>query len=611
MATVTYDTVTGELTWNVTYSSLSSPINGAHFHGPTPAGFDAPITVTMAAGPSPIVGSATLSPTHAGQLLAGQWYINIHSDNFGGGEIRGQVAPVRWDFNGDGRADILWRHSSSGENYLYTMDGTAILPDEGYLRTAADQNWRVVGVGDFNIDGTADILWRNIVTGENYIYLMNGPAIVGEGYIRTVADQNWQVAGVGDFNGDLRADILWRNAITGENYIYIMDGLTILGTEGYIRTVADPSWHIVAVGDFNGDGKSDILWRNSFFGPGANYIYFMDGLTIADEGSTNWVDYDWQLVGAADFDGDGRADILWRNTSTGENYMFPMAGRTARPTAGYLPTVPDLAWRMVALGDFNGDGRADILWRNASTGENYVYLMNGRSISEQGYLRTVSDQSWRVQYPATRPEAVVTLGPVADNTMYEDQPEHSNGAGEHFYAGPTASDNVRRALLKFDVAGNIPPGSTIRRVTLTLRATGGGPTDGSYGLYRVLADWGEGTSNATSTGEGTGAPATLGDVTWLRRFFGEPSSSWSNLGGDFAASEIPPGHGFAGTGSFDWIGSDLTLHVQQWLNDPATQFGWLLRSFNESLSGSVKEFASKEHPNVAFRPRLEVRFLAP
>ena len=142
-ATVTYDTVTRQLSWNVSYDGLSSAINDAHFHGPTPAGFDAGITVGMTAGPSPIIGSATINATQATQLLSGQWYMNLRSNNFSGGEIRGQVLPVHGDLNGDGKADILWRNSSTGENYLYPMNGTTILWTESYLRTVADLNWQV------------------------------------------------------------------------------------------------------------------------------------------------------------------------------------------------------------------------------------------------------------------------------------------------------------------------------------------------------------------------------------------------------------------------------------------------------------------------------------
>jgi hypothetical protein len=123
------------------------------------------------------------------------------------------------------------------------MDGTTIKPTEGYIRTVADLNWQVAGVGDFNGDGTGDVLWRNVATGENYLYPMNGTTILGtEGYLRTVADLAWRVKGAGDYDGDGKADVLWRNAANGDNYLYFMDGTTIKPTEGYIRNVADQNW---------------------------------------------------------------------------------------------------------------------------------------------------------------------------------------------------------------------------------------------------------------------------------------------------------------------------------------------------------------------------------
>src|SRR6266850_2802579 len=210
--------------------------------------------------------------------------------------VCGMVFAVERDFDGDGRADIVWRNLSTGENYLYPMNGTAILASEGYVRTVADQNWQVAGVGNFDGNAspaTADILWRNQVTGENYIYLMNGTTFSSEGYIRAVPDLNWKVVGIGDFDGDGRSDILWRNSSTGENYIYPMQGLTIKPSEGYLRTLTDQNWQVAAVGNFDGN--------------------------IAP----------------------ATADILWRNLSTGENYLYPMNGTAVLPSEGYLRTVAD------------------------------------------------------------------------------------------------------------------------------------------------------------------------------------------------------------------------------------------------------------------------------
>ncbi|MCH8805516.1 MAG: CHRD domain-containing protein [Planctomycetes bacterium] len=89
---VTYNPGTMMLNWNITFSGLTSAQTAAHFHGPAPFGVNAGVQVGIGVG-SPALGNAPITTAQATDLLNGLWYVNIHTTNFPGGEIRGQVVP--------------------------------------------------------------------------------------------------------------------------------------------------------------------------------------------------------------------------------------------------------------------------------------------------------------------------------------------------------------------------------------------------------------------------------------------------------------------------------------------------------------------------------------
>jgi hypothetical protein len=318
----------------------------------------------------------------------------------------GFLSDLRWkiaglaDFNGDNKIDILWRNSSTGENYLWYMDGTSCI-GAATLPPVANLNWKIAGVGDFNNDSAPDIVWRNISTGENYVSFMDGGSPIGNALIQTEPDINWIIVGVGDFNNDFKADILWRNHVTGENRVWLMNGAN------RTEQVSLPSnsgldWKIVAIEDYSSDGKVDILWRNSL--TQENHVWFMNGTAFSSESDVdsmpnpNWLMFDkgaeQQLTGS-DFNGDGSPDIFWRNISTGENYVWHMNGSLVIEGAA-IASVTDQDWKVAGFADFNSDGKPDILWRNIATGENYIWLMNGTAVLGGEAIAPVGDQTWKI-----------------------------------------------------------------------------------------------------------------------------------------------------------------------------------------------------------------------
>src|SRR6187200_441493 len=189
--------------------------------------------------------------------------------------------------------------------------------------------------------------------------------------------------------------------------------------------------------------------------------------------------------------------------------------------------------------------------------------------------------------------ATVNINPSKDNTLYEyvvADGDRSNGAGDRFFAGKTGEGYVRRGVLAFNIAGNIPAGSTITSVTLSMNMSRtNAATVRMIELRKLLVDWGEGTSNANAN-EGRGASATANDATWRHRFYS--TISWATPGGVFSTT-VSASQSVGAIGLYTWSSGQMVADVQAWLNAPANNFGWLVLG-DEAVSTTAKRFDSRE-----------------
>jgi len=204
-------------------------------------------------------------------------------------------------------------------------------------------------------------------------------------------------------------------------------------------------------------------------------------------------------------------------------------------------------------------------------------------------------------------QTTIALPCVKDNTLYESATGSlSNGQGNGVFVGVTGQPGLRRALLQFNIASAVPTGARIVDARLTLhciQSAFGGPLDVT--MHRVLQSWGEGNSRTTGGG-GAGAPAQNGDATWLHRFYN--NSFWTTPGGDFVASpsatiETPP----FGVCSSE-VTNALLADVQLFLDSPAQNHGWLLKT-NEITPYMARKIESRH--GTFLPPSLSITYIMP
>ncbi|MBF0539263.1 MAG: VCBS repeat-containing protein [Nitrospirae bacterium] len=297
------------------------------------------------------------------------------------------------DFDGDGNSDVLLRNTTTGDVVIWLMNGKTIKGGDFAIK-GLPSDWVIKGTGDFNGDGKADILLQSSTTGDVYIWFMNGTKISGGDYAQHSLPKEWVFKGIGDFNADGKSDILWQNSTTGDVAIWLMDGTKISGGGIAVKGLSS-DWAVRAVADFNNDGKSDILLQNATNGD--VYLWIMDGVNIQQvSGSVaKGIMSNWQMKAIADFDGGGKADILWQDTTTGDTAMWLMDGAKVNGGNYVVRGIPS-NWKIFTTGDYNGDGKTDVLWQDSVTGDIAVWFMNGLTISGGDYVVHGLPSDWQI-----------------------------------------------------------------------------------------------------------------------------------------------------------------------------------------------------------------------
>ena len=269
------------------------------------------------------------------------------------------IAPAPWifiasgDFNGDGTHDVLWQDPITGDTIEWLMSpngGVGSIPP-----TPPAGGWDLVAAGDFNADGIHDLMWKNAATGATSEWLMSPNGGIGSNP-STPATGGWDVIATGDFNGDGTTDIMWKTATGGITSEWLMSPNGGIGSNP-TSIPATPGWDVIATGDFNGDGTTDLMWKTATGGITSEWLMSPDG-GIGSNPTSIPATAGWDVIATGDFNGDGTTDLMWKTATggiTSEWLMSPDGGILSNPTS-----IPATAgWDVIATGVFNGDGTTD------------------------------------------------------------------------------------------------------------------------------------------------------------------------------------------------------------------------------------------------------------
>ncbi len=299
----------------------------------------------------------------------------------------------------DPSSTMFMRSTQTGEVMVREFRGATFYKDTSVL-TVADQAWQIQQIADFDQDGDSDLLWRNNQSGVNVFWKMDGVKFESAVLLPSVTDLNWKIVTSANILGDASRDLLWRNTSTGQLGLWELNGMAVKSYSVLSIAVADPTWQIQVVGDFTMDGKADLLWRNT--ASGQLGLWEMDGARIVQYSTLQTVDPVWQLVGAADFDKDGDLDLTWYkpgiSPASDQFNIWDMNGPIDGSAKFLTPPSPGQNWKFAGIVDLDLDLSKDLLYYNMATGEVWWLPLTGlTSKGNPSKITQLPNLSWKLE----------------------------------------------------------------------------------------------------------------------------------------------------------------------------------------------------------------------
>ncbi|MCW3095816.1 MAG: hypothetical protein JWL77_1434 [Chthonomonadaceae bacterium] len=252
---------------------------------------------------------------------------------------------------------------------------------------------------DFNNNGHTDLLIQNPRTGGIASWFMQGAQWTGGAFFSLTPPTEYALVGAGDFSGNGATTLVLQSLKDNRLVFWYTGGVnnaTIIGGD-FISVIPQAGWKVVGVGDFNGDGKSDLVFQNQTTNQVA--IWFMNGAAFQGGVLMPFTPpAGWKAVGAGDFNGDGFSDLAFQNQSTRQIALWYMNGPTY-VDGTILTTLPAAGWKVTGVGDYNGDGYADLLFQHQTTNQGAVWYLKGNAFLGGDLISLTPPAGWHIVGP--------------------------------------------------------------------------------------------------------------------------------------------------------------------------------------------------------------------